>query len=335
MLDKKAEQKAWLDQVEEEIVDPERLIVDPHHHLWRVSGLPEYLLEDLWDDTESGHAIEKTVFIECGAEYKTDGPEHLRPIGETEFVVGEAKRSRGHGKAEISAIVGHSDLTMDLGRLTETLDAHNDAGEGLFRGIRHAGPSDLQGAYGWLGTAPVDLYIQADFQRGVAELGKRGLSYDTWHYHTENKYYAELAKAVPDTVFVFDHFGTPVRVGPFADKTDQVFAQLKDDVAEIAKCENVVAKIGGLAMPPNGFAWDQRDTPPSSDEVAAAHRDYYLHMIDCFGPDRCMLESNFPVDKMSMSYHVYWNAVKKITAGFSEEEKEKMFRGTATRIYRL
>ena len=134
---------------------------------------------------------------------------------------------------------------------------------------------------------------------------------------------------------VLDHFGTPLGVGPYADKRTEIFQNWKQDIRDIAACENVVAKIGGLAMPPNGFGWHRDEKPPSSDEVVRMQRDYYLHTIDSFGPDRCMFESNFPVDKLSLSYHVYWNAMKKIAAEFSESEKDAMFYGTATRVYRL
>ena len=93
----------WLAQVVEEIVEPERPIVDPHHHLWERPGGRSYLLKDLWADTGSGHHIVKTVFIECHSGYRTEGPEHLRPIGETEFVAGIAAESAkgGKGRAEI------------------------------------------------------------------------------------------------------------------------------------------------------------------------------------------------------------------------------------------
>ena len=134
---------------------------------------------------------------------------------------------------------------------------------------------------------------------------------------------------------VLDHFGSPVGVGPYADKRAEIFEAWKQDIAEIAACDNVVAKIGGLAMPPNGFGWHRRETPATSDELVAAQREYYLHTIDCFGPHRCMFESNFPVDKLSLSYHVYWNAMKKIAADFSDNEKDDMFFGTASRIYKL
>lgn len=335
----KAEQKAWLDQVSESIIDPARPIVDPHHHMWR--GVPEdilppFLLEDLWADTQSGHNVIKTVFMECGAEYLTDGPIHLRPVGETVFVTAAARASRGHGKAEIAGIVAHVDLTLGEAQIREALAAHEEASQGLFRGIRHGGAHDPDGVLGWVEATRIpDLYAQKAFRGGVALLGTLGLSYDTWHYHYQNKAYADLARSAPDTVMVLDHFGGPAGVGPYAGRRAEIFAQWQRDIAEIAACPNVVAKIGGLAMPPNGFGWNSRATPATSDELVAAQRDYYLHAIDCFGPERCMFESNFPVDKMSLSYHVYWNAMKKITADFSESDKDLLFRGTATRVYRL
>ncbi|MFT4632483.1 MAG: L-fuconolactonase [Candidatus Pseudothioglobus sp.] len=334
-----ADQKAWLDQVVETTIDPAREIIDPHHHMWRgVPGgsLPAFLLEDLWNDTESGHNIKKTVFMECGTEYRTTGPAHLLPVGETEFVTAAAQASRSQGKAEIAALVAHTDLTQDPALIREVLDAHELAGQGLFRGIRHGGAHDADQVTGWLNATHMpDLYEQAEFRRGVALLGELGLTYDTWHYHFQNADYLALAQAVPNTVMVLDHFGSPVRVGPFADKQDEVFEQWKKDIKAISQCDNVVAKIGGLAMPCNGYGWAERATPPTSDEVVEAQRDYYLYAIECFGPDRCMFESNFPVDKLSLSYHIYWNAMKKITVDFSEADKQALFSGTAARVYKL
>ena len=328
----------WHRQVQEEIIEPERPIVDPHHHLWHDRGiLAAYLLEDLWADTDSGHNIVKTVFLECQAEYRSDGPEHLRPLGETAFVAEQAAESAkgGPGKAEIAAIVSHADLTLGE-RAEEVLALHEELGRGLFRGIRHAGARDEDPAALMIpGGAPPGLYQDAGFQRGLKRLGQLGYSYDTWHYHHQNPDFAALARAVPDTAMVLDHFGTPLGVGRFAGRREEIFRAWKKDVAEIAKCPNVVAKLGGLAMPDNGFGWMGRELPPTSDEFVEAQAPYYLHLIECFTPERCMFESNFPVDKLSISYPVLWNGLKKIVRDFSEDEKDAMFRGTATRVYRL
>ncbi|MBW2416310.1 MAG: amidohydrolase family protein [Deltaproteobacteria bacterium] len=337
MSEQAEQQRAWLDQVREEIVEPERPIIDPHHHLWKSGALPPYGLDDLWSDTGSGHNVVKTVFVECRAEYRSDGPERLRPVGETEFVAAVAADSAagGAGHARIAGIVAHADLRLG-GRVEEVLEAHESAGRGLFRGIRDAGARDPHPeALMIAGRAPEGLYADADYRAGMKRLGELGYSFDTWHYHHQNRDFAELARAVPDTPMVLDHFGTPLGVGPYADQREEIFKQWKLDVREIASCQNVVAKLGGLAMPDNGFGWTGRATPATSDELVEAQRRYYLHAIECFGPDRCMLESNFPVDKLSISYPVLWNALKKIVAGCSESEKSALFHDTAARFYRL
>jgi len=321
----------------EQIIDPGRPIVDPHHHLWHPrGGFAAYLLEDLWADTGSGHRVEKTVFVECGASYREAGPEHMMPVGETEFVAEIAAASAEHGdKSTIAGIVSRADLGLGDG-LEKVLDAHEEAGRGLFRGIRHAGARALHPEALMIpGNAPEGLFADPDFRRGVGVLGRRGLTYDTWHYHYQNAEFLELARAVPETTLILDHFGTPLGVGPYADQREAIFEGWKEDIAALGECSNVVAKLGGLAMPDNGFGWHERGTPPDSDEFAEAQRRYYLHTIDCFGPDRCMFESNFPVDRLSLPYAVLYNGLKKIAAEFSEDEQHAMFYGTAERVYRL
>jgi len=327
--------QSWLDQVDEAVVDPERPIVDPHHHLWHSRRVGEYLLKDLRLDTDSGHRIEKTVFLECGAEYRSSGAEHLAVVGESGFVAGIAAESRESPGAEIAAIVGRCDLrAIDL--LDEVLAAHQEASLGLFRGIRHSGARDDNKDVLMIpGQAPEGLYNDVSFRAGVKQLGERGFSYDAWHYHHQSADFYALASAVPDTVMVLDHFGTPLGVGPYAQQRKSIFDQWKIDVARIAECPNVHAKLGGLAMPDNGFGWHEANRPPTSDEFVEVQQPYYQHMIDCFGPERCMFESNFPVDRFSVSYKVLWNAFKKMTARYSEDEKHALFYGTAARVYRL
>ncbi|MEX2627767.1 MAG: amidohydrolase family protein [Ilumatobacteraceae bacterium] len=322
--------QAWLDLVDEEVVEPDLAIVDPHHHLWPEGGALPYGLAELEADVGSGHRIDATVFVECGAAYRDGGPDHLRPVGETEFVAAQASAT---SRPLIGGIVGRADLRLG-DRLDEVLDAHTEAGAGLFRGIRHAlAHAEHPDALRLAGRNPVGLSTEPAFRAGVARLGERGLTYDTWHYHYQLPEFTDLARAIPGTTIVLDHVGTPLGVGPYADHRDEIFEQWRLDIAESARCENVVVKLGGLAMPDNGFGWHSAERPPTSDEVADAHRRYYLHVIDCFGPERCMFESNFPIDRWSLSYLVLWNALKKISAGFSTDERAAMFAGTARRVY--
>ncbi|MFN4185668.1 MAG: amidohydrolase family protein [Hyphomonas sp.] len=324
----------WLSQVREEIIDPAREIVDPHHHLWPRPHL-SYDLEELWSDTQDGHNVVQTVFMECGSAYRKDGPEQLRPVGETEFVTAASERAAASpGKAQIAAIIAYADLRR--ADLDTVLDAHEAAAKGRFRGIRHAGAYDANPeALSIAGRAPADLYTDPDFRRGVARLGERGLTYDTWNYHHQIPDFTALARAVPGTTMILDHFGTPLGVGRYEGKRDEIFARWKDNIAEVAECKNVHAKLGGMAMPDNGYGWNTREKPPSSDEFVEAQAPWYHHAIKCFGPERCMFESNFPVDRLSISYRTLWNGLKKIAADYPEAAQAAMFSGTARKVYTL
>ncbi len=322
----------WLDSVVEDVVDPDAPIIDPHHHLWPEGEGMRYALVDLLADLASGHRVVDTVFVECGAGYARGSGDAAAPVGETEFVTAEAERAP---RQVMGGIVAHADLT-DAEHLDDVLDAHETAAHGRLRGIRHAGSHALHPEVLTIpGRAPVGLYADPAFRDGVARLGERGLTYDTWHYHYQNQDFADLARAVSGTTIVLDHFGTPLGVGPYASQREQIFGQWTADIVAIATCDNVVAKIGGLAMPDNGFGWHTAERPPTSDEFVAAQQRYYMHTIEQFGPSRCMFESNFPVDRLSMSYRVVWNGFKKMIADFSPDERDAMLRGTAARVYRL
>jgi L-fuconolactonase len=329
--------EAWYAQVTEDIIEPERPIVDPHHHLWSGWKIPDYLLEDLWADTESGHKIEKTVFIECGTSYRETGPDHLKPVGETEFVADIAMQSTAAGstKAVIAGIVSHADLTLG-DALDEVLEAHEEAGKGLFRGIRHSGAHHPHPEEAFIpGKYAPGLFLDGAFQAGVRLLGQLGYTYESWHYHFQLRDFFALVKAAPDTTIILDHFGTPLGTKSYQDQREAIFKQWQADIVTLAEYPNVYAKLGGLAMPDNGFGWHEAAKPATSDELVAAQRRYYLHTIECFGVNRCMFESNFPVDKLSISYAVLWNAFKKVVAEFSEDEKHSLFYGTAVKVYRL
>lgn len=320
----------------EEILEPALPIVDPHHHLWD-HPKHRYLLDELLADTGSGHRVVATVFVECLSMYRASGPPAMRPVGETEFVNGIAAMSESgrYGATRVAAgIVGFADLTQGDG-VGAVLDAHV-AASSRFRGIRHAAGWDASDEVRNSHTNPPrGLYLDAAFRRGFAELAKRRLTFDAWLYHPQMAELTDLARAFPDTTIVLDHFGGPLGIGPYAGKRADVFASWKVDIAALARCPNVVVKLGGLLMPLNGFGFHKRDAPASSAELADATRDWYRHTIDCFGPERCMFESNFPVDKVSASYRVLWNAFKRIAAGFTPAEKAALFHDTAARVYRL
>lgn len=337
----KATNQNWLDQVQEEALEPELPIIDPHHHLWdqkvgRVN--PKYFLEEMLEDTNSGHNIVATVFIECGAMFRADSPDHLKPLGETEFVNGIAAQSASgiYGPTRVAAgIVGTMDWRRGAG-VAEILDQHITLGSGRFRGIRVGATWDASSDVENHRTEPPQgLYSDPVFHDAFAELAKRDLSFEAWCYHPQIPGLADLARAHPDNRIVLDHFGGPIGIGPYADKKDEVFEEWKANLADLATCENVVAKLGGLNMEVNGFDWHKNPKPPTSEELCEATRPYFEYTIEQFGPERCLFESNFPVDKLSCSYMVCWNSFKRLTANYSSNEKALMYHDVAKRVYKL
>jgi predicted TIM-barrel fold metal-dependent hydrolase len=329
--------QAWLDRRKEPILEPELPIVDPHHHLWDRPGW-RYLLDDLLADTNSGHNILATVFVQARSMHRATGPEEMRPVGETEFVNGVAAMSASgvYGKTKVCAgIVGHADLTLG-GRVEPVLTALIRAGGNRFRGIRHITVWDDDATLRNPGhnSAPA-LLADKNFREGFAVLGRLGLSFDAWLLHPQIGELADLARAFPETRIVLNHVGGPVGIGTYAGKHKEVFPHWAASIKALAACPNVYVKVGGLGMRVGGFGFDKQPDPPSSETLAATWRPYVETSIEAFGSSRAMLESNFPVDKGSYSYPVFWNACKLLTKGASSTERADLFARTAARFYRL
>jgi predicted TIM-barrel fold metal-dependent hydrolase len=322
---------------EEEILDPARPVVDPHHHLWDRGG-QRYLIDEITSDIASGHNVIATVYVEARSMYRAHGPEALRPVGEVEFANGAAvmSASGGYGPAAVCAgIVGHANLSLGEGARA-VLEAEISAGQGRFRGIRHssAWDADVDVAHMYA-TRPRGLLLDSSFRKGFACLAPLGLSFDAWLFHPQIGELTDLARAFPDTRIVLHHCGGPAGTGVYANRREAVFATWKSSILEIAGCPNVVVKLGGLAMCLLGYDFHERPRPPSSEELAVAWRPYMETCIEAFGPERCMFESNFPPDKGQCSYQVIFNAFKRIAAAFSEREKTALFSKTAIDVYRL
>jgi predicted TIM-barrel fold metal-dependent hydrolase len=327
----------WLALRQEEIIDPPRPIVDPHHHLWDRGG-QRYLIEEMTDDIASGHNVIATVYVDCRSMYRAAGPEAFRPVGEVEFANGVAAMSAsgGYGKAAVCAgIVSHVNLLLGDGA-RPVLEAEIAAGNGRFRGIRHSSAWDADpDVAGMYATRPKGLLLDPAFRKGFACLAPLGLSFDAWLFHPQIGELTDLARAFRDTRIVLDHCGGPVGIGRYANRRDEVFPVWKASIQEIARCPNVVVKLGGLAMRLLGYDFHERPMPPSSEDVAAAWRPYIESCIEAFGPTRAMFESNFPPDKGQCSYQVIFNAFKRIAAQYSEAEKTALFSKTASDFYRL
>lgn len=331
----------WLALTQEEALEPELPICDPHHHLWDWRGRavhPRYMVEEMAADLAGGHAIVSTVFIECSAVFRADGPPSLRCVGEVEFAVGQAAlaASGAYGPTRIATgIVGGGDLCLG-DDAAPVLDALMAAGGNRFRGIRQGAFWDASDAIPNHRTSPPPgLYRRDDFRAGFRHLGIRGLTFDALCYHPQLGDVLDLARAFPDTTIVLDHVGCPLGAGPYAGRTDEVRADWRAAMETIARCPNVVVKLGGLGMDVNGFGWEHGPAPPDSETLAEALRPWIEPVIEGFGVARCMFESNFPVDKLGGSYTVLWNAFKRLTRGWSGHERAALFHDTAARVYRL
>jgi L-fuconolactonase len=343
-----AELQAWLARRPREVaLEPELPIIDPHHHFWDTPQRGRYLLPELLDDISGsrqnqalpGHNIIATVFLECRSMYRNSGPAEMAPVGEVEFVGGIAAMSAsgGYGPCRVAeAIVGHADLTLGA-RVRAVLEAEIAAGCGRFRGIRHGASWDENEAIQKFATraVPPHLVREPKFREGFAQLAPLGLSFDSWQYHPQLPDALDLARAFPNTTIILNHVGGVLGVGPYRGHRHEILAAWRRDIGELAKCPNVHVKLGGIGMTSFGFDFHEQEVPPSSEELAAAWRQYVEPCIEAFGADRCMFESNFPPDKQSAGYTELWNAFKRITAAASASEKAALYSGTAARVYRL
>lgn len=316
---------------------PDLPILDAHHHLWLEGGhggSPAYTVDELHADiAASGHNVVGTVFVECHSQYRREGPAELRPVGETEFVVAEAARAAAlEAGPPIAAMVGHADLT--LGTAVEgVLRAQEEAGGGLFRGVRYTTAWDPHPMNNM--AVRGGLMGEETFRDGVRTLGRLGLAYDVFCFHPQLPELVELARACPDVTIVANHFGVPIAGGPYRGHEAETRAFWREQLAALGRCENVVLKLGGITRPLSGDRWDKRATTATPEELVAAWGDEAHHGIDCFGPSRCLFESNFPVDKPCIGYGELWTGFKLLAAGYSPAEQLDLFHDTAARAYGL
>jgi L-fuconolactonase len=329
----------WLALTSESTLEPELPICDPHHHFWdfRTDRVPyqRYLLHELTADIQSGHNVRSTVFIEARAMYRTGGPEELRPVGEVEFVQGLAAASASglYGLCRAAAaIVGRANLNLG-DRVQPVLEALRAASPNRLRGIRHTVTWDPHPEVG--NREQEGVLATAAYRAGARVLARMGLSLDTGVCFPQLPELAAFAQALPELTIILNHLGGLTRVGPYANRDDEVLATWRRGIAAVAACPNVHLKLGGIGMPRLGFDWHERSTPIGSEELAQAIAPLMTYCIEQLGPDRCMFESNFPVDKVSFSHHVLFNAFKRLSQGYAAAERAALFHDTAVRAYRV
>jgi L-fuconolactonase len=324
----------WLATLQEEVLEPDLPIIDPHHHLWLRNGYT-YLIPELAADLASGHNIVASVFAECHSMYRVGGPDEQRSLGETEFVRGQAAMSASGEFGSTRAcdvMFGNVDLTLGTAA-APILEQHIEASGGRFRGVRLSSGWHADAKIGNVAAHP-HLLLDPRVNDAVAIIDRLGLSLDCWLYHPQLDEVAQLADAYPGLTIILNHVGSPILGGPYRGKTDEVFEEWKAAIGRVSQRGNVFVKLGALPIRMPSYDGD-RSLPPDSEEVAAAWRPWMETCIDAFGPARSMYESNFPVQKRWCSYQVCWNAFKRISAGASAAEKTDLFSGAAARAYRI
>jgi predicted TIM-barrel fold metal-dependent hydrolase len=329
----------WLALTQEPALEPELPICDPHHHFWdfRTERVPyqRYLLHELAADVNCGHNVRSTVFVEARSMYRPDGPVELRSVGEVEFVQGLAAASASglYGPCRAaSAIVGHANLNLG-NRVKPVLEALQAASPNRFRGIRHTVTWDPHPEVG--NREKEGVLATPEFRAGAQVLARMDLSLDTGLCFPQLPELAAFAMAVPEVTIILNHLGGLTRVGPYGNRDDEVLASWRSGIATVAKCPNVNLKLGGIGMPRIGFDWSGRATPIGSEELAASIAPLMAYCIEQFGPVRCMFESNFPVDKVSFSHRILFNAFKRFSKSYSASERAALFHDTAVRAYRI
>jgi L-fuconolactonase len=333
-----APREEWLARAKvEEPLEAQLPIVDAHAHLWHHPSGFRYLVADLAQDiADCGHNVIATVFVECRTMYRANGPEHLRPVGEVEFAAGQGAMADSgvYTSSRIAAgIVGYADLTIG-DKLPELLDAQLAAASGRLTGIRMGAKWDPDPLVaGMIGAAAPGLYLEPEFQRGLREVVRRGLVFEASIYHPQIADVTALARSVPEAQIVLVHTGSPVAHSSYRGREDEVRRNFVRDMTELARCPNVSVKLGGLLMTLGTFDFGQAERPATSEELAVLWRPYIEPCLTLFGPERCMVSSNFPRDKAGLTYSAVWNMFKRLTAGSSTDEKIEIFGGTAKRLY--
>jgi L-fuconolactonase len=328
----------WLGQGPvEEVLLPDLPIIDTHHHLW-IRPDYEYLLPEFAADLDCGHNVVATVYAECHSMYRASGPDGFKPVGETEFVVGQSAQSAsgGYGRTRVAAgLFGYADLTLG-GSVREVLEAHVTAANGRFKGIRFQANWDASDKIrnGEPALRP-GMLIEPAVQDGLKTLVDMDLVLDCQVFFPQLPDVARTADALPELTIVLNHCGGPLGYGPYVDNQAEHYAVWRRNLVEVARRPNVVCKLGGILVRTSDFDYINAEKPATSEQLAGAWRRWIEPCIEAFGAQRCMFESNYPVEKLGISYGSLWNTFKRLSATASEGEKRSMFSENAKRIYRL
>jgi L-fuconolactonase len=326
---------------DEPILEPDLPIIDAHHHLLARPGF-RYLLEEFAADANAGHNVVASVYLEILSYIRKDGPEVLRPLGELEFAngVGAMAASGEFGRCRVNAaIVGFADMRLG-DAVAGLLDQCLQRAPERFRGVRQVVfdyPDDSAYRYATI-RVPQGVLHHPEFRKAFRHIGPRGLVFDASVFSIQLPDIMALADDFPDTQIVLNHAGIAMGLDKSEAERAELRHRLLADLRELAKRPNVACKVGGFGMPYWGFGMNDEvdpDTVYGYRDLATVWAPYVEGAITAFGPERCMMESNFPVDGRTCGYVPLWNALKYITRDYTPAEKAAMYHGTAALVYRI
>ncbi len=315
-------------------------VIDAHHHLYARPGIT-YLVDDYIGDLRAtGIAFVGSIHVQAHSHYRTTGPESLRPLGETEFLLNQAARADSLGFPGMClGIVGAADLTQGAAA-RGLIEAHlalagHVHDRGRFCGIRHILSWDadarlLNPAY------PTTQGMMDDprFRAGLQLLVDLDLAFDACLLAPQLPDLIRLAHAMPHLRIVLDHCGGPIGTGAYTGQLSETFAGWSRAVGDLAQCPNVVVKLGGLGMAQTGMVLEAgtQDFPAA---LARRWRPWVDRLLATFGPERLMLQSNAPADRLGYPFAAGWAAFGHFLAPLSHDERHALCAGTATRAYGL
>ncbi|MEO0895637.1 MAG: amidohydrolase family protein [Bacteroidota bacterium] len=294
-------------------------------------GVADYVvnphLPDIYHHDTGKYQVEGYVHIQAAWE----GKKPMDMVQETVWL--ESLETKPH------AIIGQAHLE-DRENLPKVLAGHQGASE-RFRGIR-----DMIAMHPSKGVMDHnhrgDAWKTEAFKEGLSLLGEKGLSYDAYLYSHQLKDFIKLAQDVPGTAIVLDHLGCPVGlanehggVGKTEAERQKTYEEWYEDLATLAQLPNVHVKLSGLLMPILGFNFHQRPEKASVAEVVDAIGPHIEYGLKVFGVDRSMFASNFPMDKVSVSFEHLFDAFFELVADYADSDKQKLFMDNALAFYRI
>lgn len=298
-------------------------------------GRAEYLTAPYLPPTYAAdhghHQLAGYVFVEAN----WTGRGRLAEADETRWVEQLARRHDGEGP-RLLGIVAAADLRRE--DLADLLRAHREASDRVC-GIRDKLAWSLEPGVMNFAPAP-GLLGDPAWRRGFASLADHGLSFDAWIYLEQANALDDLLRAQPRVRVVLDHLATPVAAGgPFAGRGQDEAAQAairrqwREAIARLAEHPQLYAKLSGMFMPVVGWDLHGRRAPASTEQVRDALAPFVEHAIACFGVERCMFASNFPMDKVSMSFERLYDAYRALVADRPIAQQRALFHDNARRFY--